>query len=187
MSEEESISEMKEKLEILEEAEAKELSWFKYLSLATVIIAVVAAVASLASGTYSNDAVLEKNNAVLFQNKASDQWSYYQAKGVKKNIADSFAREFGSEKFKEEASRYEKEQTEIKVKAEEFTKEVDMANGESAHFLEKHHKMAFSVTFFQISIALMALSSLMKRRSFFVISLLFASAGAGYLIFGFII
>lgn len=186
MSEEETISEMKEKLDMLEETEVSELSWSKYLSLATVIIAVIAAVASLASGTYSNDAVLEKNNAVLFQNKASDQWSFYQAKGVKKNIADSFAQEFGNEKFKQEAIRYEKEQTEIKTKAEDFTKEVGMANYTSEHFLEKHHKMAFSMTFFQIAIALSALSSLMKRRSFFIVALLFATAGVYYLVIGFV-
>src|SRR5438270_9289540 len=61
--------------------------WTLYLSLSTAIIAVFAAIASLESGANSNDAILEKNEAVLSQSKASDQWAYYQAKGVKASLA----------------------------------------------------------------------------------------------------
>src|SRR5215831_17274628 len=65
--------------------------WTLYLSLSTAIIAVFAAIASLESGANSNDAILEKNEAVLSQSKASDQWSYYQAKGVKAAVANAEA------------------------------------------------------------------------------------------------
>src|SRR5580765_2473424 len=58
-------------------------SWTKYLSLTTAVIAVLAAVASLMSGSNSNEAILEKSNAMLSQSLASDQWAYYQAKSVK--------------------------------------------------------------------------------------------------------
>src|SRR5207247_1136020 len=57
--------------------------WIQYLSLSTVLIAVLAAIASLRSGSLANEALLVKNQAVLFQARASDQWSYYQAKGIK--------------------------------------------------------------------------------------------------------
>src|ERR1044071_6288484 len=65
--------------------------WMLYLSLSTAIIAVFAAIASLESGANSNDAILEKNEAVLGQCRASDQWSYYQAKGVKGSLASAEA------------------------------------------------------------------------------------------------
>src|SRR5437868_5435781 len=63
------------------------LRWTSYLSLQTAIIAVFAAVASLESGGNSNEAILAKNEAILYQSQASDQWAYYQAKGVKESLA----------------------------------------------------------------------------------------------------
>lgn len=181
--EEEIEIDAKEAADSVEEAFEK-VSWVRYLTLSTVIIAVIAAIASLMSGTYSNEAVLEKNNAVLLQNKASDQWSYYQAKGIKKNIADTFHEEFGGDSFKTQSTQYGTEQVDIKKQAEDLQKQVEEANKSSEHSLEKHHKTAYSVTFFQIAIALSALSSLMKRKSFFVISLLFAFVGIMYLSIG---
>ncbi len=183
MSEEELEIDIKEQIKKLEE-EGKELPWNKYMSLTTAIVAVVAALASLASGSYSNEAVIEKNNAILFQNKASDQWSYYQAKGVKKNIADSFYTEFQVNTFKKQADQYQGEQVDIKKQAENFQYQVETANQKSEMFLEKHHKTAFSVTFFQIAIAFAALSALMKRRLFFYFSLVFTVIGIVYLILG---
>src|SRR5260370_11453971 len=63
--------------------------WTLYLSLSTAIIAVFAAIASLESGANSNDAILEKNEAIFNQSKESDQWAYYQAKGVKGSLANA--------------------------------------------------------------------------------------------------
>jgi hypothetical protein len=66
-------------------------SWLRYLSLSTAIIAVFAAVASLESGANSNEAILEKSDAMLHQSQASDQWAYYQAKGIKATISEGIA------------------------------------------------------------------------------------------------
>src|SRR5437773_8756877 len=83
-------SELKEKLEesIEEAVEGAErrAHWIVYLSFTTAVIAVLAAISALESGTYSNEALLEKNEALLAQTKASDQWAYYQAKSVKGTI-----------------------------------------------------------------------------------------------------
>src|SRR5213596_1556561 len=82
--------EFKEKLEEATEhavAAAEHRSrWLVYLSFTTALIAVLAAVAALESGTYSNEALIQKNEALLAQAKASDQWAYYQAKSVKATI-----------------------------------------------------------------------------------------------------
>ena len=81
-------NDLKEQLD--KSAEDVRTGWLTYLALTTAIIAVLAAIASLESGTYSNSALLEKNEAVLLQAKASDQWAYYQAKGIKRNISSAF-------------------------------------------------------------------------------------------------
>jgi len=85
MSEETNPHEIREQIEQLEGVMG---GWRTWLALTTALIAVIAAVISLASGYYADRSLLEKNNAVLLQSKASDQWSYYQAKGVKKNVAE---------------------------------------------------------------------------------------------------
>lgn len=84
--------ELQEKLgEAIEHAEKHpSLRWIMYLSFSTAVMAVVAAVASLEAGSLSNEAILFKNEAVLNQAKASDNWSYFQAKGIKKEIYSVF-------------------------------------------------------------------------------------------------
>src|SRR5665811_236691 len=53
--------------------------WLLYLAISTAFMAVLAAIAGLMAGHYSNEALIE-------QIKASDQWAYYQAKGIKAEI-----------------------------------------------------------------------------------------------------
>src|SRR3989454_1852560 len=88
-------TEFKEKLEEATERAVEESEhrarWIVYLSFSTALIAVLAAIAALESGTYSNEALLQKNEALLAQTKASDQWAYYQAKSVKGTIYASQA------------------------------------------------------------------------------------------------
>ncbi|MDP9040624.1 MAG: DUF4337 domain-containing protein, partial [Bacteroidota bacterium] len=49
------------------------------IAISTALMAVFAAMASLLAGHHSDEAVIE-------QIKASDQWAYYQAKGIKEEI-----------------------------------------------------------------------------------------------------
>ncbi len=66
---------IKEKLE-----EGGGESWSMYLAISTALMAVFAALGSLFAGHHSNEALLS-------QLKASDSWNYYQAKGIKYEIA----------------------------------------------------------------------------------------------------
>src|SRR5215467_6578587 len=116
-------AEFKEKMEeatehAIEESEHR-ARWIVYLSFSTALIAVLAAIAALESGTFSNQALIEKNEALLAQAKASDQWAYYQAKSVKGTIYASQAAGVQSSnaelaaRAQKEAERYSKEEEEI--------------------------------------------------------------------------
>lgn len=162
---------LQESIERLEEAEEKMLpKWTIYLSLSTAIIAVLAAIASLESGAYSNEALLEKNEALLSQTKASDQWALYQAKGIKYFIAATQSEAVAisnptlSTKLLSESVRFKDEQKEIDAKARELEASAKESNEASEHLLGKHHKFAYSVTFFQVSIALGAIAALTRRK-----------------------
>ena len=175
----------------LEGGERQSPRWTTYLSLSTAIIAVFAAVAALESGANSNEAILEKNEAVLNQSKASDQWAYYQAKGVKSAIAAGQAEAAAegkpelSRKMRAEAERYKAEQEEIEKSARELENKVKESNERAEQYLERHHRFAFSVTMFQIAIALCAIAALTRRKRLWVLGLTASAVGIALFVHGF--
>lgn len=183
MEEETNVLELKEQIE--KAAEFSE-GWSRYLALTTAIIAVLAAVASLLSGNYSDRSLLEKNNAVLLQSKASDQWNYYQAKGVKKNIAEGFAGKYPDALAKQQIEKYSQDQIDIQKKAQDFEVQVKDSEDKSDGLFEKHHTVALGVTLFQVAVALSAISALLRRKSLWLLSIISALGGFGMLIWGFV-
>ncbi len=63
MEVEDTTPEIKEKLEAVVEHGG---SWSKFLAITTALIAVFTAIVSLLAGSYANDAILQKNNAILW-------------------------------------------------------------------------------------------------------------------------
>lgn len=187
-------SELKERLEESNErAEAVEARarWIVYLSFSTALIAVLAAIASLESGAYSNDALLLKNEALLAQTKAADQWAYYQAKSVKGTIYSSQVAQLLisnpelAAKAQKEAERYAREEEEISKTANELEKHVNEDSERASESMEHHHRFAYGVTMFQISIALAAVAALSRQRAVWYAGLFVAGAGLVYFVDGF--
>jgi len=188
-------TELKERLEettenALEAAEHPS-RWVVYLSFTTAIVAVFAAIAALESGSYANEALLQKNEAVLAQAKASDQWAYYQAKSVKSTIYATQATAFKSSnpdlaaKAQQEAERYATEEAEISKAAKELEKEAHQETELSGRSLEHHHRFAYAVTMFQVSIALAAVAALSRQKSMWLVGLMISGLGIVYLLDGF--
>src|SRR5213079_2223997 len=67
---------------VKETAEHTGVTWISWVALSTAILAVLAAIAGLLSGSHANEAMMD-------QIKASDQWSYYQAKSIKAAVLDA--------------------------------------------------------------------------------------------------
>ena len=188
-------TEFKERLEEATEhaVEAAEIRsrWIVYLSFTTAMIAVLAAIAALESGAYSNEALMQKNEALLAQTKASDQWAYYQAKSVKAAIYSTQATALKqtnpevADKAQAEAARYDKEEKEISTVATKLEEDVKEHGELSEKNMEPHHRFAYSVTTFQISIALAAVSALSRRKAIWYIGLLMAAFGLVYFVDGF--
>src|SRR5215471_3250184 len=143
-------TELKEKLDeatenAIEAAEHRS-RWVIYLSFTTALVAVFAAIAALQSGSYANEALLQKNEAVLAQAKASDQWAYYQAKSVKSTIYTTQAAASKSSnpdlaaKAQQEAERYATEEAEVSKAAKDLEKEAQEETELSAQSLE-HHRL----------------------------------------------
>jgi hypothetical protein len=155
--------------------------WTRYLAMTTALIAVLAAVASLLAGNWANDALLHKNEALLAQTQASDQFAYYQAKGIKKALAEFQFAQTKDPAEQAQIDKYGEQQTEIKKTADEDVAKVGEADKAAEEQLEKHHHGALSVTLFQIAIALSAMSALLRRKSFWAFSVGLATAGSAFL------
>jgi hypothetical protein len=172
---------------IKEELDREGGSFLKQISITTAILAVLAAIASLRAGTTVNTALVLKTEAARLQSEASDQWAYYQAKGIKAAIQEASRTPWlviGKDPpaaYEEKMLRYEEEQKEIQDKAREKERERDERLKESDHLLHKHHGFASAVALFQVSIALGAVAALTRFRLVWFGSLL--TGGVGIILF----
>jgi hypothetical protein len=165
--------------EINEKAEGKKEEarerWTLYVALSTAFMAVLAAIAGLIAGHHSNEALID----IV---RASDQWSYYQAKGIKSEVAGSTSQILAALKVDSKSSasdlaRYSKEKEDIKTQAEKYE-----ASSES--HLNKHVTLAKSVTIFQIAIAISAIAIITRRKPLWYIGMAFTGVGLIFLIWG---
>ncbi len=173
---------------IKEEREKEGGNFLKVIALTTAILAALAAVASLQAGDTINTALVLKNEATRLQAEASDQWAYYQAKGIKAAVHEASANAWmaagrtAPAHFDTDRARYADEQKEIMKKAQEKEKERDAKSAEGEHEIHKHHGFARSVTMFQVAIALGAVAALTRSKPVWGGSLLVG--GAGVVMFG---
>lgn len=168
---------------IKEELEHEGGSFLKMISLTTAILAVLAAIASLKAGATVNEALLLKTEAGRLQSEVSDQWAYYQAKGIKAAVQDASRTSWlaiGKQppaEYEQKKNRYSDEQVDIQKKAKGKEAERDEKLKESDHLLHLHHSYANAVALFQVSIALGALAALTRIRLVWFASLLVGAAG----------
>ena len=148
--------------------------WTSAVALSTAIIAAMAAIASLLAGDHANEAMIS-------QIQAANQWSYYQAKGIKSGLLTSRIEMLSAQGKTPEASDrqkiqdYAREQKEIKETAEKLEKTAE-------NRLHAHVTLARAVTLFQIAIAIAAICLLTKRRAFFAVVLATGGVGIFFLV-----
>ena len=168
--------------EIREEFEHEGGGLLKRIALSTALFAALAAIAALKAGATVNEALVLKTEAARLQAEASDQWAFYQAKGIKAATAEAartswlaIAKEPPAE-YAEKQKRYGEEQKEIEKKAREKEKERDEKSKEADKLLHHHHGFAKTVALFQVAIALGAIAALTKSRPVWFGSLLLGAA-----------
>jgi hypothetical protein len=163
--------------------------WVTWLSLSTAVIAVIAAIASLESGSFANEAIVLKNDAVLHQSKADDAWGHYQAKGIEAAIystqSESAKTPELAAQWRAHALRETDARSEARRTAEEQEHAVEEADARSEHSLHVHHEFAKSVTIFQVAIALSAIAALTRMRFVWWVSLTFGAIGVVFFGLGF--
>ncbi len=168
---------------IEEELEKAGGRFLRTIALTTALLAACAAIAALEAGATVNEALVLKTEATRLQAEASDQWAYYQAKGIKGAVQEASAASWLAigkeppEKFVEAQKKYRDDQAEIQKKARELESERDAKSKEADHLLHRHHGFANAVALFQVSIALGAVAALTRARGVWIGSLVLGLAG----------
>ena len=166
----------------MEEAAEKDgESMAQKIALMTAILATIGALVSYQSGSAQNEAMFLKNESILKQAEASDQWAFYQAKAVKSHLDDAIAvlatdpeirARFLADKAKED-----KERAEIQIEAQKLQAESRKLGQESEAKLRPHERLALALSALQIAIALAAITILTKRKWLLWGSVTFAVLG----------
>ena len=146
------------------------------VTITMAILAVLIAAASL----FGHRSTAE---GILYQNKASDQWAYYQAKNIRKHSYTQFADLLGLvelkdkdkgeqviEKYKKEADRYDDEQKEIEKTAREFEDETKSEQ-------QKANRFDLGEIILEASLVITSVTMLTKIRIFWFLGILTALVG----------
>jgi hypothetical protein len=149
-------------------------AWTRYVSLMIVVLAVVTASGTLKSGSFSS-------RVLLNQARASDAWAFFQAKSVKRHLAEMEGRRTASQGDTTAATvdiaKYRSDEAEIKAQAEGFERIRDENS--------KHGPpLAFGIALLQISIAVASVCLITKRRILWAASALLGAVGFGYVVIG---
>ncbi|WP_243384498.1 DUF4337 domain-containing protein [Geothrix alkalitolerans] len=166
----------------------KKEPWLNLLALTTVILAVCATLATFKGGGHST-------RAVLSQSQASDQWAYYQAKGIKGNLYEVEAMRLRRELElapKTAVPTLEKSLADVEKKVTKYDGEKAEIQKEARRFEEvkteaQRHGAAFglAVIFLQIGILLSSIAALLKQKPVYYLGLLVGVVGIVYFINGF--
>lgn len=169
-------------------SDEKKEPWLNLLALTTVVLAVCATLATFKGGGYST-------RAVLSQSQASDQWAYYQAKGIKGNLYELEALRLRRElqlapkaalplleqslaDAEKKTAKYEGEKAEIQKEARRFEAVKTEAQGHGTAF-------GLAVIFLQIAILLSSIAALLKQKPVYYLGLAVGVVGLVYFINGF--
>jgi hypothetical protein len=143
----------------------------KIVAGSMAIIAAGLAVVSMLAQHYNTETVLN-------QQRASDQWSYYQGKDIRRYVAQTTRDSLKALKsdqalvsqYAAEAAKYRKQADEIQEKAHKFEEERDVTSRLALRF-------DFGEVLLEIGIVFSSLAILTKRKPFFVLGIISAIAG----------
>ena len=161
--------------ELSEHAEHAQAPFEKKVAATMAVIAAALAVVSVFGQLYANE-------ELLAQQKASDQWAFYQAKSIRRyesNIARDMFKNMGgeesakaSETYAKNGEKYEKDGVEIQAEAKKL-------EGESEFKGEQALRFHIGEIFLEIGIVFATLAILRKRPIVWWTSIMSAAVGIG--------
>jgi hypothetical protein len=158
---------------------AHENSLGRWVAMFTAVLATIGAIISYQNGASESQGLEYKNEAILKKSEASDQWAYYQAKGIKQVLMEHAAAATPAERDANaaEARRYKDEKAAIEKQATALDEASKKSSEQSEQAFKPHHHLAQALALVQVAIALAALTVLTRQR--WLLALAGGSAGIG--------
>jgi hypothetical protein len=163
----------------------------RLMSATIAVIAVLAALGTLFAHHRSIEALTSKNQAILLQARASDAYAKYEARVVRSQIAQTLvaANVIGTAAGKRQlqtiADSERTSSADVLVKAQSLEKQSEDKDLESQHVLRSYETLQTATTFFDISIVLVSISTLVATRGFFNAACAMSVIGIVLMIVGF--
>jgi soluble lytic murein transglycosylase-like protein len=154
----------------------------RWVAMFTAVLATLGAIVSYQNGASESLGLELKNEAILKKSEASDQWAYYQAKGIKEIVVANMpaANPADRERLAAEAKRYADEKAEIQKEARRLDTEAKANDAASVRAVQPHHHLAQALALVQVAIALAALTVLTRQRWLLMVSGLSAAIGVTF-------
>jgi hypothetical protein len=168
--------------EVTDEIEHAHHAGEKAIGVTMAIVAVLLAVVTgLGYDTHTEE--------LLQQNKATDQWSYYQAKNNRSRMhADNarLAALIGGEKAAKLADEMNAEAEKQRKGADDVQKEARQLDDETAHARRRALILDVAEMLMETSIVLCSISLLIATRLFWKISFVTTAVGVGFALFAYL-
>jgi hypothetical protein len=151
------------------------------VTLTIAVMAVIAAVGASLETTEGDKTIVAKNEAVLQQNLATDQWNEYEAKSLKKNLYTIAADQGGPKApaYAKIAAQNADDQKVIQKKAQAFEVARDRMGEEAEAHERRHGRLTIASTLLHMAIAIATLAILLQTRWPWISALALTAAGLG--------
>ncbi|HLK23091.1 MAG TPA: DUF4337 family protein [Caulobacteraceae bacterium] len=159
------------------------------VSITIAILAVVAATAASLETFESASAIIAANQAVLAQEQATDQWNFYEAKSLKKNMY-AIAAAAGGANAADNAKKAKTEgqgQDQAQAEAKAFEHQRDRALEKSESHEARHHRLSIAATLLEIGIAVSTIAIITKKRWPWIGASLLGLAGVAVAIWAYLL
>lgn len=136
------------------------------VSITIALLAVLAAGAASLETFESASAIIAANQAVLVQDQATDQWSLFEAKSIKKNLFQLAAAAGGpkADDYARKAKGEGADQDQAQVEAKRLEAERGARLRESAIHESRHHRLAIGATLLEVGIAVATIAIITRKR-----------------------
>jgi hypothetical protein len=156
--------------ELQEHAEHAHNPFDKRVAASMAITAAALAVVSVLSHLATTEEIIK-------QQKASDQWSYYQAKSIRRYESEVARDMFAALKNDKQSEQYAKNSEKYKKDNEEIQKEARALEDESHLKGRQELRLDFGEVFLELAIVLGSLSILTKRALLWYLAMAGGTAG----------
>jgi len=157
--------------ELQEHTEHAQTPFDKRVAATMAVLAAVLAIVSVCGSIMTTEELLN-------QQKASDQWSYYQAKSIRRYQSEVARDIFSGMKLDEQKAQYSKNVEKYRKDDEEIQRQAQELERESHLHGDKALRLHFGEVFVEISIVFASLAILTKRPLFWYTSIAGGVLGA---------